>query len=311
MKNYILLMRSYQWSKNLFIFAPAFFGFSEFDMAESFALLGSFIAFCLLASSIYVVNDIVDVKADRTHPKKRFRPIARGAITMPKARIFAIMLAALSLLMLLFIALGKYQMGGGIYDLNPQNLADFALFFLSFAFPFLFYVILNLAYSFSLKHIAILDIFIIASGFVIRLFVGSNATNIPLSHWIIITTFLLALFLALAKRRDEVMLDSSTSPKYASYNRTFLDIAMSISASLVMVAYIFYSIDLGVNSRFGTHNLYLTSVFVLLGIFRYMQLTFVKNDSGDPARILLKDRFLQCSILAWFVSFVAIVVIKF
>lgn len=113
MKNYILLMRSYQWSKNLFIFAPAFFGFSEFDMAESFALLGSFIAFCLLASSIYVVNDIVDVKADRTHPKKRFRPIARGAITMPKARIFAIMLAALSLLMLLFIALGKYQMGGG------------------------------------------------------------------------------------------------------------------------------------------------------------------------------------------------------
>lgn len=206
--------------------------------------------------------------------------------------------------------------GGGIYDLNPQNLnwqnlADFALFFIAFSLPFFFYVALNLAYSLSLKHIAILDIFIIASGFVIRLFVGSNATNIPLSHWIIITTFLLALFLALAKRRDEVMLDSSTSPKYASYNRTFLDIAMSISASLVMVAYIFYSIDLGVNSRFGTHNLYLTSVFVLLGIFRYMQLTFVKNDSGDPARILLKDRFLQCTILAWFVSFVAIVVIKF
>lgn len=113
MKDYILLMRPYQWSKNLFIFAPAFFGFSEFKIAESFALLGSFIAFCLLASSIYVINDIVDVKADRTHPTKRLRPIARGAITMPKARIFAIILALFSTIMLLFIALGKYQIVGG------------------------------------------------------------------------------------------------------------------------------------------------------------------------------------------------------
>lgn len=105
------------------------------------------------------------------------------------------------------------------------------------------------------------------------------------------------------------MLDS-TQPKYSAYNRIFLDIAMSISASLVMVAYIFYSIDLGVNERFGTHSLYLTSVFVLLGIFRYMQITFIKLDSGDPARILIKDRFLQCTILAWFVSFLIIVILK-
>lgn len=114
MKDYILLMRPYQWSKNLFIFAPAFFGFSEFKIAESFALLGSFVAFCLLASSIYVVNDIVDVKANRTHPTKRLRPIARGVIAMPKARIFAIILALFSMIMLLFIALGKYQIRGGV-----------------------------------------------------------------------------------------------------------------------------------------------------------------------------------------------------
>lgn len=190
-------------------------------------------------------------------------------------------------------------MGGG----KEYNLAIFL--------PFIFYIFLNLAYSFALKHIAILDIFIIASGFVIRLFVGSNASNIPLSHWIIITTFLLALFLALAKRRDEIMLDSHTSPKYNHYNRIFLDIAMSISASLVMVAYIFYSIDLGVNARFGTSKLYFTSVFVLLGIFRYMQITFINNDSGDPAKILLKDRFLQGTILAWFISFAIIVIMKF
>ena len=199
-------------------------------------------------------------------------------------------------------------MWGGEWVLLNQISLNNLEFFLFFS-PFIFYFFLNLLYSFYLKHIAILDIFIIASGFVIRLFVGSNATNIPLSHWIIITTFLLALFLALAKRRDEVMLDS-TQPKYSAYNRIFLDVAMGISASLVMVAYIFYSIDLGVNERFGTHSLYLTSVFVLLGIFRYMQITFIKLDSGDPARILIKDRFLQCTILAWFVSFLIIVILK-
>lgn len=107
------------------------------------------------------------------------------------------------------------------------------------------------------------------------------------------------------------MLDSSTSPKYASYNRTFLDIAMSISASLVMVAYIFYSIDFEVNHRFGTSKLYFTSVFVLLGIFRYMQITFINNDSGDPAKILLKDIFLQGTILAYLLVFIAIVAFKF
>lgn len=158
-----------------------------------------------------------------------------------------------------------------------------------------------------------MDIFIIASGFVIRLFVGSIAINVPLSHWIIITTFLLALFLALAKRRDDVILlerGIKARRNIVGYNRAFLDIAMGICASLVMVAYIFYSIDEGVNARFGTHNLYFTSVFVLLGIFRYMQITFVYKDSSDPAKILLKDRFLQIVIFAWVCAFVGIVILN-
>lgn len=155
-----------------------------------------------------------------------------------------------------------------------------------------------------------MDIFIIASGFVIRLFAGSIAISVPLSHWIIITTFLLALFLALAKRRDDVILlerGIKARRNIVGYNRTFLDIAMGICASLVMVAYIFYSIDEAVNTRFGTHNLYLTSAFVLLGIFRYMQITFVYKDSSDPAKILSKDRFLQITILAWICAFIGIV----
>ena len=176
--------------------------------------------------------------------------------------------------------------------------------------PFIFYLFLNLAYSLKLKHIAILDIFIIATGFVIRLFVGSLAINVALSHFIIITTFLLALFLALAKRRDDVLLlerGIEARKSVVAYNRTFLDCSMAVCASLAMVAYIFYSIDEGVAGRFGTSNLYLTSIFVLLGIFRYMQLAFVSEDSGNPSHILLKDRFLQGCILAWILSFVGII----
>ena len=131
-----------------------------------------------------------------------------------------------------------------------------------------------------------------------------------LSHFIIITTFLLALFLALAKRRDDVLLlerGIEARKSVVAYNRTFLDCSMAVCASLAMVAYIFYSIDEGVVGRFGTPNLYLTSIFVLLGIFRYMQLAFVSEDSGNPSRILLKDRFLQGCILAWILSFLGII----
>lgn len=169
---------------------------------------------------------------------------------------------------------------------------------------------LNLAYSLKLKHIAILDIFIIATGFVLRLFVGAAAINAPLSHFIIITTFLLALFLALAKRRDEVLLLESGGAVRRSvkgYNKPFLDTAMGICATLTMVAYIFYSIDESVIMRLNAPHLYLTAVFVLLGIFRYMQLVFVRGKGGEPSEILLNDRFLQGAILAWIVSFLGLV----
>lgn len=139
---------------------------------------------------------------------------------------------------------------------------------------------------------------------------GAIVLNINLSHWIVIATFLLALFLALAKRRDDfILLEKGIKARQSidGYNRTFLDIAMAICSSLVMVAYIFYSIDEGVNARFGTQHLYFSSVFVLLGIFRYMQIAFVQENSGNPSKILLKDRFLQLVIVGWIVSFVGLV----
>ncbi|WP_257874382.1 hypothetical protein [Helicobacter sp. 11S02596-1] len=167
----------------------------------------------------------------------------------------------------------------------------------------LIYVILNLLYSLKLKHIPILDIFIIASGFVIRLFVGASATDTGLSEWIIVMTFLLALFLALAKRRDDVILSEAGGQKMREvmdgYNRVFLDIAMSVSASIVMIAYILWSISPEVKERLHSDYLYLSAVFVLAGIFRYMQITFVENKSGSPSKIVLKDRFLQAVIVSW------------
>ena len=176
------------------------------------------------------------------------------------------------------------------------------------------YLVVNILYSLWLKNIAVIDVFIIAFGFVLRLWIGAICFDISLSHWIVIVTFLLALFLALAKRRDDCVLLEKSGQKMRqnieSYNRTFLDVAMSVSASLVMVAYIFYSIDEVVAQRFGTDNLYFTSVFVLLGIFRYLQITFVQKRSSNPSRILLTDRFLQIVILLWLVCFMGLVYFK-
>lgn len=280
--NILHLMRFHQYIKNLFIFIPAFFSFKFFDEVSIYNSLIAFVAFCLCASAIYIINDIIDAPLDRMHPSKSKRPIASGKVKPRVALLFA----------LVFIVVGIFI----LVCLLPRVI-----------FPVVIYVLINLLYSFKLKHIPILDIFIIASGFVIRLFVGALAINTPLSEWIIVMTFLLALFLALAKRRDDVILYEASGEKMRKvidgYNRQFLDIAMAISASIVMIAYILWSISTEVKLRLHSDYLYLTSVFVLAGIFRYMQITFVEQKSGNPSKIVLQDKFLQGVILCWLISF--------
>ena len=170
------------------------------------------------------------------------------------------------------------------------------------------YVVMNIAYSFYLKHVAILDVVIIAVGFALRLFIGSAVTDIPLSKWIVIMTFLLALFMALAKRRDDVLIYLDTGKKMRKvidgYNLQFLDTAMAIMASVVIVAYIIYTTSPEVIARVHSEYLYLTALFVILGIMRYLQIAFVLKDSGSPVKIVLKDRFMQLILLGWIVSFV-------
>lgn len=173
------------------------------------------------------------------------------------------------------------------------------------------YIILNIAYSLKLKHLAIVDVFIIATGFVLRVLAGGLATDIHITHWIVLMTFLLALFLAFAKRRDDVvMFESSgveTRKTASQYNLSFLNEAISIVASITMVCYILYTVSPEVVERFNSPYVYLTSLFVLAGIIRYLQITIVDVKNGSPTRVLLHDRFIQGCIICWIASFALII----
>ncbi len=285
MNNILKLMRPYQYVKNIFIFAPLLFSFNFDDNAKIITTLIIFILFSLLASSVYVLNDLMDIQEDKAHPTKKNRPLANGSVSIGVAKFLFVFLSAISLIGSFFISI--------------------ELFYVLVA-----YFILNISYSLKLKHISIVDIFIIATGFVLRLFAGSVATDIHLSMWIIIITFLLAIFLALAKRRDDVLLSMSgaqTRKNIDGYNLEFVNAAMTLMSGVVVVSYILYTVSSEVIARVHTEYLFLTSFFVLLGIFRYMQITFVEQKSGSPSKIVLSDLFLQITLVLWVISFIVIV----
>lgn len=280
----IKLLRPHQYVKNIFIFAPLLFSF-HFILSDVINTTLAFILFSLLASSIYVLNDYMDIEEDKKHPKKKFRPLASGKVNKNSAKILIIILSSISLL------------SAFLFNVN--------LFIV-----LMIYFILNIAYSLKLKHITIVDIFIIATGFVLRLFAGASVIETPLSMWIIIMTFLLALFLAVAKRRDDVLLSSQgkeTRKNIDGYNLEFVNAVMVFMSGVIVVAYILYTVSEEVIKRLNTEYLYLTSFFVILGIMRYMQITFVEKNSGSPTKIVLKDRFLQITILFWLLSFYIVV----
>ena len=239
------LFRFRQYVKNLFIFAPLFFSFN-FNLELLVKCVFAFILFSFLASSVYIYNDLTDKNEDSKHPVKRLRPIASGLVSERIAKTLMLFLSGLSLICSLLL------------DLN--------LFII-----FVIYFILNISYSIKLKHIPIIDVFVIAIGFVLRLFVGSIITGITLSFWIIIITFLLALFLGFAKRRDDVLLSmqgKATRKNIDGYNLDFTNYTMVATSSIVIVSYILYTVSDGVCSHFGTKYLYLTTFFVLLGFIR-------------------------------------------
>ncbi len=282
LKSYIRLLRPKQYIKNLLILAPAFFAHRLNQQDIFWPLALSWLAFSVIASTIYILNDLKDQESDRKHPKKRQRPIASGKVGTKSAILLMILCCITGLALFWFLA--------------PT------------ALPFVgLYIGINLAYTLKLKSYAVVDVKIIALGFVIRLFIGGNIAQTPLSHWIVIVTFLLALFLGLAKRRCDVVLSvrsgEAIRKSMGGYNLEFLNGAMVVSATLAMISYVMYTISPEVIQRAGTPYLYCTSFFVLLGIMRYMQQVFVEGAGGSPTEALLKDSFLQLTVLSWLAVF--------
>ena len=287
----LTLIRPKQWLKNIFVFVPMFFGGSLLNSADIMAAAIAFLSFSFVASSVYCFNDIVDLEADRHHPVKCKRAIASGDISVSQAYAIMALMFVLSMLTLLLL---------------PVNMLKVLVVILA-------YYLLNLAYCARLKQYAILDVCIIAFGFVLRLLAGGFATEIVLSKWIVMMTFLITLFLSFAKRRDDVlrMNETGEAPRKNTirYNLTFINQAITITASVTLVCYIMYTVSPEVVIRVHTDYLYLTSIFVLIGLLRYIQIAVVDEKSGDPTKVMLRDRFMQLIVLLWAVSFLVIIYI--
>jgi len=289
MKKTLLLIRPQQWIKNGFVLIPMFFGGRLLNVDDAIASVVTFFAFSFAASAIYCFNDIVDVDADRRHPVKCHRPIASGAVSVPTAYALMAVLVLLSALLLFFL---------------PQRAGETAGIVA-------FYFLLNMAYCIWLKRHAIIDVCTVAFGFVLRILAGGMACDVAVSNWLVLMTFLLALFLSFAKRRDDVLRMNETGepPRRNTirYNITFVNQAITITGTVTLVCYIMYTVSPEVVSRFQAPYLYLTSIFVLVGLLRYMQLTVVDEVSGDPTKILLRDRFTQAIVVAWIMVFLLII----
>ena len=288
-RDIIRLIRPHQWLKNTFVFTPLFFSRHATEWSYVGPTVLAFLAFCLAASGVYCFNDIYDAEADRLHPVKRRRPVASGAIGKPAAY------ATMGLAWLIAFALTATA---GLFSDSRQE---------GLAFTLLLYIVMNIAYCVKLKQTALLDVFVIATGFVMRIVAGGLVTGITLSHWIVLTTFLLALFLALAKRRDDVAVFEASGVKARAnvdrYNPSFLAAAIAVLGSITVVCYILYTVSADVQQRMGSRYLYVTSVFVLAGILRYMQLTMVDHRSGSPTNVLIHDRFIHVCIAGWIAVF--------
>ncbi len=286
----IQLCRPKQWVKNLFVLLPLFFSGNMFNtplLAES---LVAMLSFCLASSAIYCLNDLMDVESDRLHPRKRFRPVASGAISKPTCLIMMALLLTMAEAMLLLL---------------PHDRSVLSIIVLTA------YIILNLAYCLKLKRIALIDVVIISLGFVLRVAIGGTATGIYISHWIIMMTFLLALFLSLSKRRDDIVIYNNTGEmmrrNITRYNLEFMSQATTLVSTIMLVSYIMYTVSPEVTARFGSNLIYITSIFVLSGLLRYIQLTVVDARTGSPTRVLLHDRFIQLCVIGWILTFAAII----
>ncbi len=282
-------LRPYQWTKNLFVFAPLIFSQNIFNVPLVITSLFAFAVFCVLSGAVYIWNDMRDVEEDRLHPIKSKRPLASGRLGKgPAAGAFVF-----------FSVLG----------LGCALLLDFTFFILALG-----YVLLQILYSTWLKHVVILDVLLIAAGFILRVSAGGVVIAVDVSEWLLICMFLLALFLALSKRRHElVLLEENASnhrPILQEYSPYLLDQMISVVTASTVVAYCLYTISDATVAKFGSSRLIYTVPFVLYGIFRYLYLIHKKGGGGSPESIILKDKPFLAGILLWIISAVIILYLR-
>lgn len=277
----IKLCRVHQWVKNGFIFLPAFFG-QALNLGSLIPLLFGFLCFSFLASAVYIFNDIIDAPDDRLHSEKKSRPITAGKVSVGTAYGISALLLVTSL--------------AGAFMINQLFLVACVV-----------YLIQNLLYSTWLKKFALIDITIISLGFLIRLFAGGVISDVPISNWMYIMAFLLAMLLALGKRRDDLLIlkNEGTEVRKAvrGYSLEFVNIISVMLSAITVVAYIMYTLSPEVITRVGNSHVYVTSLFVFLGVLRYLQLALVYENTGSPTLILLKDNPTRLIVLAWLLTF--------
>ena len=282
-------LRPTQWTKNLFIFAPLVFAQDFFKLDLWLKTGAAFALFCLFSGSIYLVNDVFDLEEDKRHPKKSMRPLASGRMTKPQAVLASAVLAS-AVLALAFVLNRNFFIACVIYG------------------------ILQMAYSMKLKHVVILDVFLVASGFVIRVFAGGLVIDVPLSSWLLICTMLLALFLAMSKRRHEITLlegDASIHrPILREYSAYLLDQMIGVVTASTVIAYCLYTVSEETVAKFGTKNLIFTTPFVLYGIFRYLYLVHQKGKGGSPEELVIMDRPLLFDIVLWIAAVIVILYVR-
>ncbi len=286
-QDFIGLIRINQWVKNLIVFLPMFFNAQLIHSSSLIAGLIAFISFSLIASAIYCLNDIIDIDFDKNHITKKRRPLASGKISKKTAYKLMLLLVLIGLII--------------SYVFNS----------IALTYVLIIYFILNVCYSYILKNIIIIDVIIIALSFVLRIIAGGVATETVLTYWIIIMVFLLALFLALAKRRDELIIYTETNllvrKNIKNYNLKGINFALLIISFSILSLYISYTLSEEIKEQFGSSYVFVTALFVLLGIIRYFLLIKKRIAYANPTKILIKDHLIQVIVLGWLITFYVII----
>jgi len=286
LRNIFVELRPVQWIKNLFLFAGLIFSLSFIRVVPILQSILGFVIFCLASSAIYIFNDIVDKEIDNIHPQKRKRPVASGELSSGFALFVSISLASISLILSLFL--------------------NRAFFFVCFS-----YIVLMVIYSVVLKRIVILDVIVIATGFILRAVAGAVAIEVTISQWLLLTTFLIALFIGLCKRRHEIILLTKDADSYRGtlfhYSSYLLDQMIAVVSASTVVTYALYTMAETTYMKFGTRYLGFTVPFVIYGIFRYLYLVHRKEGGGSPEKTLLNDSPILMDVLLWGISAILII----